>query len=589
MKPKIDITPKTGTAHYEVLINDEVLSDDVKITSMVIDREVGGIPCASLRIIDGVAAKQNFDHSDGKDFVPGNKIEIKAAWDEESAKKTLFKGIVVKQTLKALRDGSTYTVVEAKHEVYKLTLGRRSKVYGNISDEEAIEKILDQIGVPHAVKKRGQAHEHLVQFNSSDWDFLMTRADAAGKLLIITDDQVEVDVPKLDEDVRIDIGFGKTLLEFEAELDSRTQPNNIELRRWLPSDLEPQSDETNDDFDQPGVLTPKELSDTTGYLNTEIHYGGSTMEDKDLKGIVNGRLIRARLSKVRGRAKVVGHEEIQPGIMVELSGMSQQMNGKAFVSGVRHELSRGFWHCNVQFGLCPKFHSEKFEISAPPAAAVMPAISGLQIGVVVAYQEDDKGLERVQVKLPVLGEDFKVLARLSSLYTGNNRGVFFPPHENDEVIIGFIDDDPTQAIIIGSVYNNSNKNNPVLSPDNDNYFKGIYLEKGFNLEFNDTVNEQSVTLQTPGKRKITLDDKIDPATGSGKITIEDDSGNTITMNGDGISFESIGDIKFKGNKVEIESQELRLNGKLKWELTGNTGKVEGSTKLDLSSGMIDLN
>lgn len=583
MSPLVNIEPQAGTPLLQVLVNGVELSEEVEVSHVSIDREVGCIPGACLRIIDGMPAERNFEHSDSQNFIPGNSIEIKAAYDDLGTAATLFKGIVVKQSIKAMRNGTTCTIVEAKHAVYQLTLGRRSEVYGNKSDKDIVQSLLDKVNVNLKFPNPGKAHEHLVQFNTTDWDFLMTRADASGSLCIVNDDQVVIDDPDLSAESTIELGFGRTLLEFEAALDARTQRSAFEARRWDPSKLDAEVDDQELTIGEPGALSGEDLSGKINAGKEELHYGGITLNNDNLQGLVKARWLRARLAKVRGRAKVVGHESIQPGIVVDLSGMGQHLNGKAFVSGVRHEISCGFWHCQVQFGLNPKFHSERFDISSKPAAGILPAINGLQIGVIKSVDQDTNGLERFEVELPVLGKDLKVFARQASLYTGNERGVFFPPKVDDEVIIGFIDDDPSQAIILGSVFNNADSD-PVVKPDSDNNIKGLYLSKDFNIEFDDSDNAKSITLRTPDNRQVILDDKGEKA-----ITLKDDHGNTIKMDQNGITIESGSDLKLKGTNVEIESTSFCASSDLDWEIRGSDGTVNATGGLALRGSKIDLN
>ena len=54
----------------------------------------------------------------------------------------------------------------------------------------------------------------------------------------------------------------------------------------------------------------------------------------------------------------------------------------------------------------------------------------------------------------------------------NQAGIFFYPEVGDEVILGFINDNPDDPIILGSLYNGNSKN-PPFSPDEDNSNKAF--------------------------------------------------------------------------------------------------------------------
>lgn len=587
MPASIDITPTSGTALYEVFVNENSLSKTVEITSISIDREVGSIPTATLNIIDGNAELEDFKHTGGDDFTPGNEIIIKAGWDTLSNTKPIFKGIIVKQCIRAMGNGYTGLVVEAQHVAYKLTLGRKSQVFSGKSDEGVVEQILKDNNIDATVDDDGIAHENIVQYNATDWDFLMTRVDASGKLLIAGDEEITVATPNVNEAATIDLGFGTTLLEFETTLDARTQPGKITVNRWVPSSDKAEQDEAQFTAPELGDLKANDLATTTGFAEDEIHFGGTTIEKKNMKSVASGRLMRARLAKIRGRGKVVGRAEIQPGITVNLKGMSDRMNGKAYVSGVRHTLRNGMWHADVQFGLNPKFHSERFNISSPPASAVMPAASGIQIGKVVDQDKDEKGLERIKVSLPVLGENVNIMARLGSIYTGDKRGFAFPPKAGDEVIIGFIDDDPGQAIILASLYNNADDKAaaiPTEKKDKRNR-KGFFLDTNFSIEFDEDDSKKSLMLQTPDGRKITLDDKDGQS-----ITLEDKKGNSIAMTSEGITIDTSNKLVLKGNEVEIDAKvDLKAKSSAQFEVSAPKGSVKGTGQLEIIGGIVDIN
>ncbi len=62
------------------------------------------------------------------------------------------------------------------------------------------------------------------------------------------------------------------------------------------------------------------------------------------------------------------------------------MNGVAWVSGVRHELAAGNWTVDLQLGLSPVKHADKFPVSAKPAGALLPSINGLHTAIVKALK-----------------------------------------------------------------------------------------------------------------------------------------------------------------------------------------------------------
>src|SRR4029079_4890305 len=158
--------------------------------------------------------------------------------------------------------------------------------------------------------------------------------------------------------------------------------------------------------------------------------------------------------------------------------------------------------------------------------------------------EDDAGEHRVRVKLPLVGMEDGIWARVASLDAGHERGFFFRPEVDDEVVVGFLEDDPRRAVILGMLHSSA-KAAP-LTGSNDNHEKVYQSRSKMRMYFND--DKKLMVFDTPAGNKITLseDDKA--------VTIEDQNGNKIEMTGAGIKIESAKALELKaGTEIKLES------------------------------------
>ena len=146
-------------------------------------------------------------------------------------------------------------------------------------------------------------------------------------------------------------------------------------------------------------------------------------------------------------------------------------------------------------------------MSTLPPAGLIPGLQGLQIGVVTDTGDDPDKEFRVKIKLPgITTGDASVWARLCAPDAGNQRGYFFRPEVGDEVVVGFLNNDPRHPVVLGSLYGSKNAPPDDLAKDLDkNKFKGIVTKKGTMISFLDD-DKSSIFIQTPGKNKIFLDD-----------------------------------------------------------------------------------
>ena len=218
------------------------------------------------------------------------------------------------------------------------------------------------------------------------------------------------------------------------------------------------------------------------------------------------------------------------------------------------------------------------------AGDLLPSVHGLQVGVVTS-NEDDKGEHRVRVKLPVVNnDDDGIWARVSSLDAGDDRGFFFRPEVGDEVVVGFFDDDPRRAVMLGMLHSSA-KAAP-LQGSNDNHEKVYQTRSKMKISFNDDT--KVMALSTPGGNTVTLSEE------DKGIAIVDQNGNKIEMTPDGITIESAKAITIKaGTELLLNrghrsaakpapSEAARI-GHARFGAKGGTDlKLEGTASAELS-------
>ncbi|MDH4474079.1 MAG: type VI secretion system tip protein VgrG [Fluviicola sp.] len=553
---------------YKILIEDEQLPTTYGVMSIVVSKEVNRIPMAQVVLVDGDASKNDFPLSNEDLLIPGKKIEIRAGY--HSDEETIFKGMIVKHSIK-VRSGASNLIIECKDDAFKMTIGRKSKYFYDSKDSDVFEEIIGTYSLEMDVESTSYSHKELIQYNASDWDFIVSRAQANGKLCFVSDGKVTIKKPDVGQEELETVVYGMSMLDFDAEIDARSQLKKATSFTWNPSDQELVETEGAD----PGItlngnLSSADLADVVGLENWELRHGGR-VNDSLMQGWADATMLFQQLSKVRGRVKFQGIPAVLPNTILKLEGVGNRFNGKVYVTGVFHTIARGNWTVDAQFGLNPEWFSETYEINTPAAAGLLPAIKGLHIGIVTQLQEDPDGEDRILVKIPIINnEEQGIWCRVSSLDAGDKRGSFFRPEIEDEVIVGFINEDPNQGIVLGMM-NSSAKPAPITASD-DNHEKGFVTRSEMKFMFND--DKKSVTIETPAGKKFTMDED------KGVITLEDEHKNIITMDDKGIKIESAGEIGIKATK-DLKLEGMNINIKASAQL-----KAEGSAGAELSTGAI---
>jgi Rhs element Vgr protein len=535
-----------------ILSRGSALPPTYSLMSIDVRRELNRIPNASLVLLDGDAAQRKFELSDSEFFAPGAEIQIKLRYEGKDQDVTVFKGKVVRQRIEASVKGSLLRV-DLKDAAVKLTQPRRSTVFREQSDGELIRKLLSNGGLAATVDATKPVHKEVLQYQCSDWDFIVSRADVNGLFVLVVDGKVSVRKMDLSAAATHKVDFGITdLYDFEFELDGSHQAKKVSSRGWSIQDqkLTPLAAGAEVSLKQ-GKLDGAKFADELGFGDCVLTHAVA-LDKAELQAWADARSQRSRMSMLRGRVSLPGVATIALLDVIEIDGVGKRFNGKTPVTGICHRADLEGWRTDIQFGLSARSFAQEADIQEPPAAGLLPAVGGLHIGVVDGYSDDPDKLLRVKVLLPTVGTQGEaVWARLAAPDAGKERGFAFRPETGDEVVVGFFNDDPRQPVVLGSLYSPKNVlPADIGEPTKDNFKKGIVTRGGTKILFND-ADKPSLTLETKAQNKIVLDDDAE------SIVLSDKHGNKITMDKNGIKLESANDLQLTAKgQVQISGKSV---------------------------------
>lgn len=576
----LPIETNTDVVSLTVIAGGDATPGWIRYAFVEVQRSVNRIPFARLRIDDGDPARGDFAASASEVFAAGQEIVIEAGY--HGAVEQIFAGIVTRQKI-GVRDCKSWLEVECRDIASKMTLTRRNRFFVDATDADAITEILSDYEISGDLADTPATHPQLVQYQATDWDFLMARLDANGQFCAIEDGRLRSFVPELAPDGAPVALFGTNLIELDAEFDARSQTAAVTGFAWDAVEQAPGEVEAADPgWTLPGEQSAEDLSGVTGREADQVWHGGQMSADA-LQALADGMLLRSRLAGARGRARVQGFASVALGQTLALDGLGTRFAGGVMVTGIRHALVNSQWTVDLEFGIDPRTHAERFDIDAPPAAATTPAVAGLQIGVVTQIHDDPEGEGRIRVRLPVNGaEEEGIWARLATLDAGaDGRGSYFVPEVEDEVVVGFFHDDPAYPIILGGLHSSAKP--AAEEPSEDNFKKGFQTREGLKLIFDDEA--PAVIVETPNGNMMTLSD------GDEGIVIADQNGNSISMTSDGIAIESAGEVSITAGgdlKAEGVNAELKASAEFKAEGAASAA-FSSSGMLEISGSLVMIN
>ena len=173
---------------------------------------------------------------------------------------------------------------------------------------------------------------------------------------------------------------------------------------------------------------------------------------------------------------------------------------------------------------------------------------GVQIGLVTDLRDPD-GLGRVKVRLPwapdAAGGAYEAWARLATLMGGSNRGSWFVPDVDDEVLMAFEGGDPRYPYVLGGLWNGRDKPPQSMDSSGRNSTKVIRSRNGVKLTLDDSDGQERFVVETPGGQKVSLTD------GPAGVEIADSAGSTVKLDSAGITLQTGSAVTVKASQVQV--------------------------------------
>jgi len=198
---------------------------------------------------------------------------------------------------------------------------------------------------------------------------------------------------------------------------------------------------------------------------------------------------------------------------------------------------------------------------APPAAAFGEPEGARWFGVHPARVTDIRdpdGQGRVKVALPWApdadGGSYEVWARLATTMAGPDRGTWFVPDPEDEVLVAFEAGDPRRPYVLGGLWNGSDQPPESMDGSGSNAKKVIRSRNGVKVTLDDSDGQEALKLETPGGQSMTLQD------GPGSVEITDSNGNSVKLESSGITVTASAKVTVNaGASVEVTAGKVTVN------------------------------
>jgi type VI secretion system secreted protein VgrG len=450
----------------------------------------------------------------------------------------------------------------------------------------------------------GKAIPYTVQFNESNWSFLQRIAANYGEWCFY--DGTKFVFGKLPKGDTVDLPFGEDLFNFEFDLHLLPVNNKAIAYNYLESEVYESSSSSAsiEDLDEFGKFA---LDQSAKVFLQEPAYAtrNAVIQQQELDEVLTVQ----KSASARSMVIATGDSDnphLNVGIVVNITGeaVHEQDYGRFIVTSVVHHISGTYSYSN-------DFTAIPVENQSPPPAPVQRPQGEVQPAVIVDNDDPD-GLGRVKAQFYwQKSTESTPWIRVANTMAGNGTGIihgfYFTPEIDDEVMIGFEDNNPDKPFVMGSVYHK--KVAPSEWKDNNNNFKVIRTRNGNEIHLSDKDGKEEIkilnketadptniiALTMEGNGKITIQTKGDLVMKAKSIEMTADegikikSGKTTDMQAQEVSMKADQGIKIKsGQATEIKAMDMNVNADSAINLKSQQLSIDSTTTKIKASAQLNI-
>lgn len=446
---------------------------------------------------------------------------------------------------------------------HRLNRGTKSKVFLQVSDSDIASQIAQEAGLQATVDSTNVVYEHIFQHNQTDLAFLQERARKIGYEVYVDDTKLNFRKHKSARGSLL-LDWGINLQRFQPRLTLSSQVDEVIVRGWEPANkkeiigkaVRSKSAPEIGMRGQGGELASRAFSSAKQVI---VRQPVASQREADLLAQAVLDEINAAFVEAEGLAR--GNPKLVAGTELEIHNVGERFSGKYTVTSSVHNYTPEGYEVYFRVeGTRPKLIADLLadqamgDTQSNPWGGVFPAV--------VTNNNDPKGMSRVKLKFPWIDTALETdWARVASVGAGNDRGLFWLPEVNDEVLVAFEHGDFRHPYVIGGLWNGKDKppENTASAVKNGKVeIRTFKSREGHIIRLVDDSSGQHIEItDAKGKHNIKLD------TTANKLTITTEGNLEVKSQGT-TNIEAAGNLSIKGTaNVSIEAgAQLNLKGSM---------------------------
>jgi phage baseplate assembly protein V len=397
---------------------------------------------------------------------------------------------------------------------HRLRKHQQVRAHVNVTVEDLARELVADAGLTVQAEEPGPLWPLLLQHRQSDFELLQQVVERCGLYLTVREGTLHlITLGGLGDS--LPLVLGESLLEARIEFNSDPACRDVSASGWDPllvqvhegSASEPRAGHTLADQVDPGRV---------GGDGRRALVGEVTPDDTHASALAQAELDLRVAHELTLWGVAEGNPLLRPGTLVEVSGVAAELVGQYVLTSVTHLIDNRVGFVSEISTVPPSLSTRLTGLGAAPG--------------MVTQVDDPDGLGRVRAKLLTYGEVETGWMNVLAPAAGANKGLVMLPDVDDQVLVLFSNEDPSQGVVLGGLY-------------------------GATGAFDPGVESGSVkryTLRTPDGQRILLDEE------HSTLRFENSKGSFVELAPDHVQVSAATDLTIEapGKSIVIRGQNI---------------------------------
>ena len=536
--------------------------------------------------LDTIEGRQEFSLNKTQSFV-GKTIKVALKNHNGDEQYHLFKGVITEISLSRHSGTASDLLIRGYSPTILMDAAPTCSSYVDRTLKQIVQENLSHFPrnllswkVDNTVDPK---YLNSIQYNESVYNYLSRLAQDNAQWFYYNG--TDVIFGKLESGENVPLNFGHELVSFETSL--KMQPAKFSLSAYdYLNDAQMLSKSSSGNVQGLDAWGKKAASNSDSLYSMEgnMVYASPVDSDNSLAAAVKNRkaAIAADFVLFTG---VSDHPGLKVGGKITVEGGSKAAMGNDNLDYGSFTVIKVTHHADGMGRYQNRFEAIPSSLSVPPLSHHVRLAKTENQPAVVIDNKDPEGLGRVKVKFKwAEPNNLSHWMRCVTPHAGKDRGYYFVPEIEEQVMIAFEADNIDRPFVVGSLYHA--KSNSSDKKEGNNYIKSIRTVSGNEIQFNDKDGEETIHIYN----KDMLNEVLITMKDDGLIRIVSNKNiqviaqENIEVQSKNMTFEASEKIEFKAKEFIVGAKsKLELDSEKAWSAKGMDVTVQANSNLKMSA------